>query len=404
VTISEPRPSQQEVRSYPFGPPDRMEFNPLYAYLQEHEPLSRVHLPYGDDAWLVVRHEDVRAVLADPRFSRAATLTRDPPRMSPDQPSFHILDMDPPEHSRLRRLVAKAFTARRVEQLRPKAQQMADDLLDSMVEAGPPADLVASFGLPFPLAVTSELLGVTVADRGEFGAWSEAFTSATKLSPEQRRDYFGKMWAYMATMVEQRRQTPTDDLLGALVVARDEQDRLSEQELVELTVGLLAAGFETTTNQIGNFVYVLLHHPDQLALLRDRPELLPDAVEELMRFVPLTAGAPLPRYATEDVQLSGGVVPAGDPVLANRSAASRDPRAFANPDQLDLNRSPNPHVGFGYGAHHCLGAQLARMELQIALGSLLTRFPKLRFGADETTLQWKAGLALRGLRSLPVVW
>jgi cytochrome P450 len=312
--------------------------------------------------------------------------------------------MDTPEHTRIRRLMAKAFTARRVEQLRPGAQRTADELLDAMVEAGPPADLIASFGLPFPLAVTGELLGVTVADRNEFGTWSEAFTSATKLSPEQRSDYFGKMWAYMADMVEQRRQTPTDDLLGALVVARDEQDRLSEQELVEVSVGLLAAGFETTTNQIGCFVYLLLHHPDQLALLRSRPELLPDAVEEMMRFVPLTAGAPLPRYATEDVQLSGGVVAAGDAVLANRSAASRDPRAFRDPDRLDLTRSPNPHVGFGYGVHHCLGAQLARMELQVALGSLLTRFPELRLAVDEAKLQWKTGLALRGLRSLPVAW
>ena len=404
MTISESRPSQQETRSYPFGPPDRLELNPLYARLQEHEPLSRVHLLYGDDAWLVVRHEDVRAVLADPRFSRAEAAARDAPRMSPDQPGLHMLDMDPPEHTRIRRLMAKAFTARRVEQLRPGAQRTADELLDTMVEAGPPADLIESFGLPFPLAVTGELLGVTVADRNEFGTWSEAFTSATKVSPEQRSDYFGKMWAYMADMVEQRRQTPTDDLLGALVVARDEQDRLSEQELVEVSVGLLAAGFETTTNQIGCFVYLLLHHPDQLALLRSRPELLPDAVEELMRFVPLTAGAPLPRYATEDVRLSGGVVAAGDAVLANRSAASRDPRAFRDPDRLDLTRSPNPHVGFGYGVHHCLGAQLARMELQVALGSLLTRFPELRLAVDEAKLQWKTGLALRGLRSLPVAW
>jgi cytochrome P450 len=403
VTISEPRPTQREVRAYPFGTPDRLELNPLYRYLQDHEPLSRIRLAYGEDAWLVVRHEDVRTVLADPRFSRAASLTRDAPRMSPDQPSLHIMDMDPPEHSRLRRLMAKAFTARRVEQLRPRAQQIADRLLDSMAEGGPPTDLIESFALPLPVTVISELLGVAVADRSEFRTWSQAFMSSS-LGPEQRADYFRKMWAYMADLVEQRRGAPTDDLLGALVAARDERDRLSEQELLEVSVGLLAAGFETTSNQIGNFVYLLMHHPDQLALLHSRPELLPGAVEELMRFVPLTAGAPLPRYATEDVQLTGGVVPAGDPVLANRSAAGRDPRAFPEPDTLDLTRSPGPHVGFGYGAHHCLGAQLARMELQIALGSLLTRFPGLRIAADETKLQWKTGTAIRGLQALPVTW
>ena len=376
----------------------------MYARLREQEPLSRVRLAYGEDAWLVVRHEDVRTVFGDARFSRAVAPTRDEPRVGPDRAGRNLLNMDPPEHSRLRRLVAKAFTARRVEQLRPRTRQIADDLLDSVAATGPPADLIESFAVPLPITVICELLGVPVADRVQFRSWAEAILSTTALSREQRAEYITRLGGYMAGQIEQRRRTPTDDLLGALVLARDEHDKLSEQELVELSVGLLSAGYETTANQVGNSVYVLLTHPDELALLRARPELLPDAVEELMRFIPLTAAASLARYATEDVPLSGGVVPAGDPVVVSRSAANRDPLVFPNPDRLDLTRSPNPHVGFGYGAHFCLGAPLARMELQVALDCLLARLPGLRFATDPAALPWKTGMALRGLRSFPVTW
>ncbi len=408
MTSTESRDQQPadrpEARSYPFGPPERLELNPQYARLREQEPLSRVRLPYGEDAWLAVRHEDVRTVFGDARFSRAVAETRDEPRVSPHPAGRSLLSMDPPEHSRLRRLVSKAFTARRVEQLRPRARQIADDLLDAMVASGPPADLIESLAVPLPITVICELLGVPVADRVRFRSWAEAILTTTALSPEQRADHITRLGGYMAEQIEQRRRTPTDDLLGALVLARDEQDKLSELELVELSVGLLAAGYETTANQIGNSVYVLLTHPDELALLRARPELLPDAVEELMRFIPLTAAASPPRYATVDVPLSGGVVPAGDPVVVSRSAANRDPEVFPDPDRLDLTRSPNPHVGFGYGAHFCLGAPLARMELQVALDALLARFPGLRFATDPAELPWKTGMALRGLRSFPVAW
>jgi cytochrome P450 len=396
--------NRPEVRPYPFGPPERLEINPQYALLREQEPLSRVRLPYGEDAWMVVRHEDVRTVFGDARFSRAVAETRDEPRVGPDRVGRSLLNMDPPEHSRLRRLVSKAFTARRIEELRPHARQIADDLLDEMEKAGPPAELIESFAVPLPITVICELLGVPVADRVQFRSWAEAILTTTALSREQRAEDITRLGGYMAGQIERRRRTPTDDLLGALVLARDEHDRLSEQELVELSVGLLAAGYETTANQIGNCVYVLLTHPDELALLRARPQLLPNAVEELMRFIPLTAAASMARYATADVPLSGGVVPAGDPVVVSRSAANRDPQVFPDPDRLDLTRSPNPHIGFGFGTHFCLGAPLARMELQVALDALLTRFPGLRFATDPDQLPWKTAMALRGLRSFPVAW
>jgi cytochrome P450 len=209
----------------------------------------------------------------------------------------------------------------------------------------------------------------------------------------------------MAGLIAQRRERPTDDLIGALVRARDEDnDRLTEQEMVRLAAGLLAAGHETTVTQIPNFVYVLLTHPEQLRQLRAEPDLVPSAVEELMRFVPLGVASSFARYALEDVELGGVLVRAGEPVIGSVASANRDEEVFAQPDTLDLTRSTNPHIGFGHGAHHCVGAQLARMELQVAIATLLERLPGLRFAGPEEELEWKSGLLVRGLKRMPVAW
>jgi cytochrome P450 len=294
------------VRDYPFGPPDGPLPHPLYAQLRDHEPLARVQMPYGDEAWLVTRYADARTVFGDPRFSRTAG--GDDPRMSPEQTIEGLLSLDPPDHTRLRRLVATAFTARQVEQLRPRTQQIADDLVEAMVAAGPPADLVTGFALPLPLTVTCELLGVPVADRGRFERWASAIFD-TSLSPRQFRDQVARLRAYMAGQVRRRRQDPSQaDLLAALARAGDGQDRLSGDEILSLAMLLLAAGYETTAGQIANFVHVLGTHPGPADQLRDQPGLVPSAVEELMRFVANAAFAGPARYATEDVQLSGGVV------------------------------------------------------------------------------------------------
>jgi cytochrome P450 len=405
VTTSRDPGGEPEVRSYPFGPPDALRIHPYYEHLREQEPVSRVRLPYGGQAWLAVRYADVRTVMGDPRFSRAAALTRDEPRLGPTPLPAGILTMDPPEHSRLRRLVAKAFTVRRTEQLRGRAQEITDGLLDAMIAAGPPADLVPALARPLPVAVICELLGVPFADRGDFELWSRALLTLDAPDSDQIRAYLRSLRDYMAGLVEQRRQAPTDDLIGALVLARDEQDRLSEEELVSLCIGLLAAGHETTANQIGNFVVVLLTNPDQLHLLRDRPDLLPSAVEELLRYVPMAPSAAVPRWATEDVELSDGtIVRAGEAVLPARTVANRDPAVFADPERVDITRSPNPHLGFGHGVHHCLGAQLARVELQVALGALLARCPDLRLAVAAAELAWRPGMAIRGPLALPVTW
>lgn len=393
-----------EPRAYPFTKPERLDLDSLYARLRQREPVSKVQLPYGEAAWLVTRYEDAKVVLADPRFSRAAVVGRDEPRAHPHVREGGILSMDPPEHTRLRKLVAKAFTARRVEHLRPRAQEIADGLVDGMLRQGPPSDLVESFALPLPITVICELLGVPVGDRADFQAWSDAFLSTTKLSPERTAEYTSAMHDYMAGLVRQRRQRPADDLLTALIQARDQHDALSEDELVRLAVGVLVAGHETTASQIPNFVYVLLTHPEQLAALLADLDATPKAVEELMRYVPIGVGAAFPRYALTDVELGGVVIRAGEPAVVAMSAANRDEAVFGESEELDLSRESGHHIGFGHGPHHCLGAQLARMELQVALHTLLSRLPGLRFADSEEDVEWKTGLLVRGPKRLPLAW
>ncbi|GLH95826.1 cytochrome P450 [Phytohabitans aurantiacus] len=397
--------TQRVVHAYPFSPPDRFKLDPFYAELRRREPLTRVRMPYGEEAWLATRYADVRTVLGDARFSRAASADRDEPRISPRKLEAGLLLMDPPEHTRLRRLVAKAFTARRVEQLRPRTQEVANELVDRMIATGPPADLVQHFATPLPITVICELLGVPVEDQDRFHVWSEAVVSTTSLSVEQIAGYIQNLFAYMRGLIAQRRQEPTEDLISALVRVRDEDNqRLSEDELVRLLTGLLAAGHETTVTQIPNFTYVLLTNPDKLAELRADPSLVPAAVEELMRYVPLGVASSFARYATEDVELGGVLVRAGEPVIGSLSSANRDEEVFPDPDSLDFGRSANPHIGFGHGAHHCVGAQLARMELQVAIDVLVRRFPELRFAVPEEELEWKSGMLVRGLKRMPVAW
>ncbi|WP_199442343.1 cytochrome P450 [Umezawaea beigongshangensis] len=395
----------QQPRTYPFGEADRLRLHPTYAELRRSEPVTRVRLPHGGDGWLATRYTDVRTVLSDPRFSRAATVGADVPRTTPlVSRDTNILTMDPPDHTRLRKLVAKAFTARRTEMLRPRAEKIVGDLLDAVEAQGPPVDLIEALALPLPITLICEMLGVPVEDRVDFRRWSDKALALTAFAPEEIVAAVEDLRDYIAGLVAQRREHPTDDVLGTLVQARDEGDRLTEAELVNFGVTLLVAGHETTANQIGNFVYTLLTEPEHLAALRTTPDLVPAAVEELLRIVPLGGAAGFARIATEDVEIGGVTVPAGDAVLVSMPSANRDDAVFTHPELIDFRRETNPHIAFGHGVHHCVGAQLARMELQVALSALLQRFPALELAAPVEEIVFKKGRLVRGLASLPVRW
>lgn len=391
---------------YPFEP-DRLTVDPRFATLREREPVSRVRLPFGGEAWLLTRYADVRAMLVDRRFMRSLTVGKDAPRATEAiESESSIITMDPPEHSRLRRLVMKAFTPKRVELLQPRIQELADELADGMVQAGPGVDLVRNFSIPLPIIALCELLGVPREDRDKVHSWTDTMLSLsgagqdfTEIMNAQR-----ELWGYIAGLVAHRRENPTDDLIGALVRARDDEGRLTEGELIDLSGGILAVGHETTANHISNMIYTLLTHPDQLARLRAEPDLLPSAVEELVRFVPLNASAGFAHIATEDVEIGGHLVRAGEAVFADLDAANRDATVFDRPEELDLARPQNHHVGFGHGPHHCLGAQMARVELRVAIGTLLTRFPDLALAVDPEEVPWLAGRRQRGPEALPLTW
>jgi cytochrome P450 len=393
-------------RDFPSVSDQSLDPDPLLLELLRTEPVSRVRLPYGEPCWLVTRYEDVRLVLSDERFSRAETVHRDVARTTARLPlEDSILAMDPPRHTRIRRLVSATFTARRVTDLRVRAQSIVDGLLDDVARTGPPADLMEDLALPLPIAMICELLGVPFADRDRFRGWADTFMTSSGHSLEDVVDAHAQISAYLAAMVARRRRDPSDDLLGALVDARDDgDDRISESELISLSLALLVAGYETTASQLGKFLLALFRHPDQLALLREHPDLVPNAIEELMRLIPLSAGTSLAYVATEDVDLSGVTVRAGDAVIASTGAANRDPSVFADPDRLDVAREGIVHFGFGHGTHFCLGAHLARLEMQVAITSLLARFPGLRLAVADDAVVWKDGAAVWGLLHLPVTF
>ncbi len=390
-----------EIFAYPFNEDAGLELDEAYATARDTKGMLRVRLPHGEPTWLATRYADARFVLGDRRFSRAMATDKDEPRMAPGRRPGGILAMDPPDHTRLRTLVAKAFTMRRVELLRPRVADLAAGLIEDMKAKGQPADLVEDYALPIPVAVICELLGVPVEDRPKFRVWSDAALSTSPLTTEEMMANQEELRAYMHVLVEEHRARPQDDLMTALIEARDVRDRLSELELVDMCIGILIAGHETTASQIPNFVYALLEQPEQLARLRADLDLIPAAVEELLRFVPLGAGAGFARYATEDVQVGDVLVKEGEPVMVAIGAANRDALQFSSAETLEFGREANPHLGFGHGVHHCLGAPLARLELQEALKALLRDFPGLRLDGD---IVWKTQMLVRGPRSMPIGW
>jgi cytochrome P450 len=392
-------------RSYPFSR-IRLEPDAQYGELRRSEPVCRVQLPYGPPAWLVTDYHLTKAVLGDARFSRAAAVGRDNPRESAvdiSQVAESVMSMDPPEHTRIRKLVGKALTPRRVAELRPRAAEIAAALLEDMIAGGQPADLVEDFSFPLPAIMICELLGVPDGDREAFRGWANAVISTTATTSVQEQDAYLHLVSYIADLIAARRARPSDDMLTGLAQARDSDDRLSESEVLILATALLVAGHESTAHQITNMTYTLLTHPRHREQVIRRPELMPMAVEEMLRFN-VFGSAINARIATTDVELGEVVVRAGDPVLCSRGSANRDENVFSRADELDFSRDPNPHVAFGYGPHFCLGANLARMELQVALGAIFSRLPGLRIAVPEESLTWHSETIMRGLVALPVTW
>ena len=384
---------------------------PYFAEMRARCPVQPVRLADGHDAWLVLGYDAVRQALNDPGISKdmVAALEDDPDVVDEGLPgpafSRHMLNVDPPDHTRLRKLAARAFLPSRVTALEPRIRAIADDLLDGLEAEGPDAvvDLVEGFAHPLPFRVICELLGVAEADRAPLHDWFRTlFRPWAGDPPPGAVAASDGIVGFLGDLVAGKRRSPADDLVSVLVSASDD-DGLSDQELLSTLFQLIVAGHDTTTALIGNGVVALLDHPDQLGALREHLDQMPAAVEELLRFT-----SPVPhatfRRTTHNIALDGIEVPDRQQVLVCLAAANRDPAVHPDPDVLDLGRKGRPHLAFGHGIHFCLGAPLARLEGQIAFGTLLRRFPELRLAGERSDLMWARGdgLVLRGLDALPV--
>jgi cytochrome P450 len=378
-----------------------------FTRMREEGPVTPVQLPHGERVWLVTRYADVRAALADPRLHKDWASKLTPPDWVPDEVtgylSVHLLNADPPDHTRLRKLVSKAFTARRVAGLRPRVETITAALLDALqarLAAGETVDLIGAFAFPLPVTVICELLGVPAEDQASFREWSNAIVSSSQ-EPGSFYAAGSAMFRYFTELVAAKRAEPADDMVSALIAAQDSGDSLDERELIAMLFLLLVAGHETTTNLIASGTLALLTNPAERERLGADQSLLPRAIEELLRYAnPLNHATD--RFTLEPVAIGGVTIPAREWVLCVTSSANRDPARFPDADRLDVGRDAGGHVAFGHGIHYCLGAPLARLEGEVAFGALLSRFPTLSLAADPSSLRWRRSSLIHGLESLPV--
>ncbi|MFD9392304.1 cytochrome P450 [Streptomyces sp. NPDC060000] len=394
-------------RNCPFDYAEALEFDPVLKHLMTEEPVSRIRLPHGDgEAWLVTGYDDVRTVTTDRRFSRSAVIGRNFPRMTPEPivQDEAINVMDPPGSSRLRSLISKGFAPRHMERMRVRTQHVVDELLDRMEEHGSPADLTEHLADPLPLATICEVLDIPEADRAQLRSHARTMMDTGIDNRDNAVQAKADLRAYFERLTAHRRENPGEDLISTLAAARDGDEILNDQELAVMAMVLLITGQDTTTYQIGNIAYALLTRPKELAMLRSDPGMLPQAIEELLRFIPFRKGVGIPRVATEDLELSGVTIHAGDIVHVSYLTANRDGRKFDRPDELDLERTGPSHMTFGWGGHHCLGAPLATTELQVALGTVLERFPDLKLAKPAEEVRWNRTSIWRYPLALPVLW
>jgi len=389
---------------FPFESAHGLDAAAAQARLPAQDPVPLVRLASGGRAYLTTRYEDVRRVLTDPVFSRAAATEPGVPVLSQvSKIRYLMLNMDPPDHTRIRRLVTKAFTSRSVERLRPNIRAICEALVDRMLLTGPPVDFVPAFGYALPAQVISEMLGVPAADRDQLRRWQDAILSISAHSRHVVEAQLVELTGYLRELIDRKRAEPAGDLVSALIAARDADDRLSESELVYTVQILIAGGYETVAGLLANSIVLLHRNPTQWAMLRDRPSLIPAAVDELLRYVPISWSG-LERVALRDVTLSGVPVPAGSSVIPLIYAANYDEVLTEDAGRLDVTRPPVAHLAFGHGVHRCIGAPLAKLELEVAFQTLFARLPTLRMAREESQLWWKSGLLTVGPIALPVLW
>ncbi len=400
TTTKQPNIVSAEFKANPFT---------FFAQLRTSQPVCLTWLPDKTPVWLITRYADVTALLKDERFvkNRRTAMTPEQLRKMPWVPPMfrplerNMLDLDAPDHTRLRALVHKAFTPSLIARMRDRIQSLADELLERAIYAGE-MDVIKDYALPLPMTIITEILGVPTRDHHKFHKWSEAVVSLT--SPKATLRVIPSVWMfvrYLRQFFKTRRLNPRDDLATALIQAEEAGDKLSEDELLAMVFLLLIAGHETTVNLIGNGMLALLEHPDEMNRLRREPGLIKTAVEELLRYTsPVLMSTE--RYAREDLNLHGVTIPRGGMTLGVIGSANRDESIFKKPDELDIAREPNKHLAFGQGIHFCLGAPLARLEGEIAINTLLQRMPDLHLSVASESLRWRPSMVLRGLESLPV--
>ncbi|WP_158883695.1 cytochrome P450 [Amycolatopsis anabasis] len=383
-------------------------FDPVLDDLLRNEPVARIRLPYGEgEAWLVTRYHDVKFVTSDPRFSRAAVPGRPVPKMTKH---FVPLDRavsysDPPEHARVRKVVAKPFSQAGVERLRPLAQRTAHNLVDALVAGGRPGELVRQVLHPFPTMMIGTVLGVPASDWPQMSSWAETLLSvaADQEAADRAQAIKAQAGEYFRGLARQRRERPCEDLISVLVAAVDD-GALVEEELLALVSLMQFNGGHTVRTNTSTMVYTLLTRPHLWARLRTEPEVLPRAVEELLRFVPHKSGVGQPRIATEDVEVGGVLIRSGEVVYVSYVTANWDSTVYPNPEQVDFDRPEVPHLAFGHGPHYCMGPGLARMEAQVLLSTLVQRLPELRLAVPAEQLPWLSRSLVRGLVEIPVTW
>jgi cytochrome P450 len=402
LAVTDQLPDFPMRRQCPFDPPEE------YAEFRESEPVSQVRLPNGSLAWLVTRHEDARSVLADPRISADMTNPGFPPLLPINKPikdkAFRppFMRMDPPEHTRHRRMLIQEFTVRRVKAMRPAVQSIVDDLIDGMLGETPPLDLVERFAVPVPSLVICNLLGVPYADHEYFETRTRVLLSFDS-TVEQLGTALGEIRHFLDKLITAKHDDPGDDLLSAIVTHHLDTGNIDRPDLIAMLLLLLNAGHETTSNMISLGTTLLLEHPDQLARLRADPSLLPLAIDELMRYLSIGDFVPA-RVASEDISIGGTPVRAGEGIIALIAAANRDPAAFEDPDTFDVGRGARNHLGFGYGVHQCIGQNLARLELETVFGTLFARIPSLQLAIPAADVRYKHEGAVFGVHELPVTW